>query len=352
MRQFGWAFLGLVSQAGFADAQPRSPTDDSVRFVVLGHIRGNKDGLSPRLGELVAKVRTLHPAFAVLTGDIIWGDVHKPVADPASIEREWNAVDSALAALGIPIYRVPGNHDISDIPSRDVWLRRYGSLPNKVVIGDIRLLLLSSAWIPADGDTRHNPFIRGFEMDSTHIRWLGQELSGPDSSRHTFAFMHHLLWWQPDDGRWWKEVHPILAKGGVRAVFSGDYGPLKFSTMERDRVRYYQSSIENPVLLGILQNRMSSRLLSAQFDNFFEVVVGKDRADVRVHTLSEISSGEFTPQRFRAIQSGGRTTPLRERIWGLIGTPPRLAALVGGVFAVFLAGFWVGRRRLGGRTVS
>lgn len=326
---------------------PVTAAADTTRFVVLGHIRGSAGKLSPKLDELLREVRDLRPAFVVLTGDIIWGDVHKRFAEPASIEREWDAVDSAVATLGVPVYRVPGNHDISDVPSRDVWIKRYGPLPNQVVVGDLRLLLVSSAWLPADGDTLHNPHIRGVDLDSAQVAWLAAELPKPGRHRMTMLFMHHLLWWEASDGRWWREVHPLLAKGGVTAVFSGDYGPLKFSTMTRDGVRYYQSSIEVPVDLGVLQDRISSRILSAQFDNFFEVVVTDDTAEVKVHTIAETSSNEFTPDRVRAINTPrpGPGESLATRVWRRIGTPPRLAALFGGLGAVFLTGYWLGRRR-------
>ena len=138
-------------------------------------------------------------------------------------------------------------------------------------------------------------------------------------------------------------------RGKVDAVFSGDYGPLKFSTKERDGVRYYQSSIEVPVALPLLQNRISSRLLSSQFDAFLEVRVAGPVADVAVHTVAEVSSGEFTPERWRSInEAPPRIDPLPTRVWRAVGSPKRLAVLVaglGGVFAVgWLAGA-AGRRR-------
>jgi hypothetical protein len=146
------------------------------------------------------------------------------------------------------------------------------------------------------------------------------------------------------DGRWWREIHPLLAAAGVRAVFSGDYGPLKFSTAERDGVRYYQSSIETPVGLAILQNRVASRVLSSQFDNFLEVAVAGPSVDVRVHPVAEVSSGEFTPDRYRAINDRVPAPPpsLLQR---LTASPKRLGLLVIGTLGLFAAGYLVGNRR-------
>ncbi len=128
---------------------------DTVGFVVLGHIRGDaRGGLHWRIDELLGEVRALEPAFAVLTGDMIWGDVQSEVTDSAGVVAEWEELDAALATLGIPVYRVPGNHDIAGLVTRDIYHERYGRLPQVIDIGGIRLLLLSSAWIPEDGDTR------------------------------------------------------------------------------------------------------------------------------------------------------------------------------------------------------
>ena len=52
---------------------------------------------------------------AVITGDMIWGDADLKASVPAHITAEWNAVDSALATLKVPVYRSPGNHDLAQL---------------------------------------------------------------------------------------------------------------------------------------------------------------------------------------------------------------------------------------------
>jgi hypothetical protein len=325
----------------------RSNDGPEVRFVVLGHIRGDQSGkTNPKLGELLAEVTALKPQFAVLTGDIIWGDYDAVPPNVERVNQQWEQVDAALNTLGIPVYRVPGNHDISSPGTRDVWLRRYGSLPRSESIAGIRLLLLSSTLIPEDGDQRSQPAIRGVDLDEKQVRWLETELAKP-SDEPTFAFTHHLLWWEADGGRWWTEVHPLLAKAGTKAVFSGDYGPLKFSTLNRDGVRYFQSSIETPVSLGMLQINFSSRVLSAQFDNFLEVIVRDGKSDVRVHPIGAITSGEFTPSRYNAIMKKDVPVSLWARLTDFVATPKRISALlIVGMALGFSAGWW-GRRSLG-----
>ncbi|MEZ4588657.1 MAG: metallophosphoesterase [Gemmatimonadales bacterium] len=341
------SMLGLaLALAGLAASPAEAQqTARSSRFVVLGHVRGDPNGLNPKLGELLQRARALNPDFAVLTGDIIWGDIQRPLTDPDTVEREWEQIDSAVATLGVPVYRVPGNHDIADLPSRDVYLRRYGALPKVVVEGSIRLILLNSAWMPEDGDdSSHALRVRGVDLDSAQRAWLEAELATDRGVDQTFVFLHHLLWWEPDDGRWWKEIHPLLARAGVTAVFTGDYGPLKFSALERDGVRYYQSSIEGPVSLELLRNRLPSRLLSAQLDSFIEVRVDGGSAEIFLHPVAELTSGEFTPERYRAINAPAPEPSRLERLWAAIGTPKRLGALAIGVLGLLGVGYLAGRR--------
>lgn len=96
-------------------------------FVALGHHRGDKDGPNPKLPEVLDKVRALKPAFLVLTGDIIIGGVEHNPAVPATVNKEWAYIDSATTTVGVPVYRVPGNHDIQDLTTRHIYWQRTAS---------------------------------------------------------------------------------------------------------------------------------------------------------------------------------------------------------------------------------
>ena len=322
-------------------AAQQGPAGSTYSFIVLGHLRGDKTGPNPKLPEVLAKVRRLKPAFVVLTGDAINGDAEHNPSVAATVLAEWTHLDSAIATLGVPVYRVPGNHEIQDLVTRDIYWKRYGKLPQAVTFGTTRLLLLSAVFTPADGDTSKMKDLRGVDLDTAQVRWLAAELAKPGYT-HTFAFLHHLLWWEPDSGAFWRDVHPLLAKAKVHALFSGDYGPLKFSTMTKDSVRYFQTSIEGSPSLTMLQRRLKSRLLSSQFDNFLEVTVTGPAVDVAVHTVAEVSSGFFTPQHYRAVDVAvqPKEPTQREKIWVVIGSPKRLVALFLGVLLLVGSGWW------------
>ncbi len=292
----------LAGALALAIAAPLgAPQDAPYTFVVLGHVRGGATGeLSPKLPELLQRVRAERPAFVVINGDLIWGDIDHNPARTEVLERQWTQLDSALATLGVPVYRTPGNHDISDLPSRDVWTRRYGPPAHVERIHGSRFIFVPSPWIPQDGDTRHNPFVRPTALDSLPLAWLQGVLRAPGEWPHSFVFMHHLFWWD-STASWYRDVHPLLGPAGVRWVFGGDLGPLKFSWVTRDSVRYVQSSMEAGTQLQTLRNLEKSRLLSSQFDTYLVVRVDGPAVDVAVRTFGEFSNPMFTPERYTAM---------------------------------------------------
>jgi len=308
---------------------PAPAAAQELRFAVLGHLRGDLSGPNPKLAEVLAEVGREHPDLVFLPGDMIWGDVNRDPVDSLLIERDWDRLDSALATVGAPAYRTPGNHDINDTVTRDIYVARYGRLPQMFDRGNSRFILLTSSWMPSAEDPGKHRYIRGKAIDQEQRAFLQAALADTAAFEHAFVFLHHLLWWDDDAGPWWQEVHPLLRGRKVAAVFSGDYGPMKFSHSVRDGVHYYQSSIEDTVSVAIQQALPSSWRLSSQFDNFLMVAVDGPAVDVTVHTVAETSSGAFTPARWKTISAGANRAPsLRRRVWDLIGSPKRLALLL------------------------
>jgi hypothetical protein len=287
--------IGLTPRG--ACAQERAADATGTRFVVLGHVRSEPDALlHPRLGELLDQVREIAPRFIVLSGDNIWGDFEsRPTpADGEWVLEQWVALDSALATLDVPVYRVPGNHDIHDSVTFGIYEKRYGRLPAVVDVGRTRLILLTTAWDEARPN-RHAA-IRGFgyHLDDAQKGFLRERLAEREQYDRAFVVMHHVLWWEPDDAPWWTEVHPILAEAGVEAVFTGDYGPVKFSHSVRDGVDYFQSGIAGNPSVGNRKNHEWDRLLARQFDNFLVVDIADGDVTYDVESTGEISSDHFT----------------------------------------------------------
>jgi hypothetical protein len=317
--------------------------EGSFSFVVLGHVRGDNNGQKGVLfDELLTEIDDLKPDLIFLTGDMIWGDVHQPLADKEAVKKDWKRLDAALEKFGVPVYRVPGNHDIHDPVTRDIYFSRYGELPQAVTFHNSRFILLNSTFVPeGDRPVLHKP-TRTKRLVTKQIDFIRKELSQRKHYEHVFLFMHHILWW-PEQASWWQNVHPLLVESNVRAVISGDFGPMKFSHMSRDGIDYIQTSIENIPNLGILRDLESSRLLSQQFDNFLYVKVNGPDITIDVKTVGEMSHGKFSPQQFRAVNEYDKPYKVKlNRIWSILRRSTLFEALIVIVCGVFLLGVITG----------
>jgi hypothetical protein len=314
-------------------------------FVVLGHVRGNDDGeMQPLLDPLLAKVRKRKPDMIFLTGDMIYGGLGRNHHRADIISQDWERLDAALAIVGVPVHRVPGNHDIHDPMTRDIYFERYGKLPQAFTYRGNRFLLLNSSYVPEGNETPRRmrgrqPYLRGKQLDGEQIDFLRKEISGAPRYDNVFLFMHHLLWDNDEQAVWWREAHPLLVGRNVRAVFAGDVGPRKFSHMKRDEIDYVQSSIAD-IQMEYLRRDWRHRMIAQQFDNYLYVTVNGLEVDIEVQTIGEFSSGQFTPESWREMHRSEppEEKPFLARVWELIGSPRRLIAITSVMVICFLGG--------------
>ena len=91
-----------------------------LRFAVIG----DHTGLArPGVFEQgLRQVSWLQPDFILSVGDLIEGYTE----DRVEIARQWAAVDTAIAATGLPFIHTPGNHDIDNAETLDAWRERRG----------------------------------------------------------------------------------------------------------------------------------------------------------------------------------------------------------------------------------
>jgi hypothetical protein len=375
----GSALAGLALSLGFS--RPVAAQDSASRFTfaVVGHVRGNSDPeLYPRLDEVVAELKRLKPDLLFLTGDIIWGSIPKALTDRKAVIAQWEKVDAKLAPLGIPIYRVPGNHDIHDPVTRDVFFERYGALPRAVDFRGSRFLLLNTTFTPTGNAPvpSAQKLTKTLRLDSLQRQFVQDALTQSPAT-NTFLVMHHVLWFEEDDP-WWAEVHPSLVKRGVRGVFSGDLGPAMYTHLVRDSIDYFRATLNamvdkptaaaTPVSLirtvavrelrvrrggrrlGALSGPDGGgpelrRLLPARWRQAFGP--GRDPGKLydpsayRAPAVDEESEG---PTKGKA--AGPPPSPtIVQRLWSAVGSPKRLAALFLLIAVVFAGGFLAGRAR-------
>lgn len=191
----------------------------------FGMFTDNKDFAqeSANFEFAVASINRLHPAFVVITGDLV-----NKVGDAAQI-HEFKRI-LAKVNPGIPVYNVPGNHDVGNVPTPEIvadYTNRFG--PDHYVFRynhDFFGIVLDSSLI----------------QDSTNVtvladeqeRWLKAELESArkEGLKHIAVFQHHSWFLKfPDEPDQYfnlpraarERYLDLFHRYGVKYVFCGHY---------------------------------------------------------------------------------------------------------------------------------
>jgi serine/threonine-protein phosphatase CPPED1 len=171
---------------------------------------------------VVANINRLKPRFVVICGDLInkVGDA----TQTAEYLRITAKIDSA-----IPVYAVPGNHDVGNEPTPETlayYRQHFGRDYYSFVQGSVYGVVLNSALVSAPGKVE----AAAAEQEA----WLKAELAKAQSAgaRHIVVFQHHSWFLERADEPTQYFNIPVesrvrdldLLKGaGVRYVFAGHY---------------------------------------------------------------------------------------------------------------------------------
>jgi serine/threonine-protein phosphatase CPPED1 len=170
----------------------------------------------------VATMNRWRPAFVVITGDLVnkAGDVQQI----AEYRRITAKLDRA-----IPLYSVPGNHDVENDPtpaSVEAYVRHIGPDHYSFRSGSLAGIVLNSTLI-------HTP-AKAAALYEAQLTWLRAELARLKSTgaRHLVVFQHHP-WFlaDPDEADQYfniplerRGVHlSMFREAGVKYLFSGHY---------------------------------------------------------------------------------------------------------------------------------
>jgi 3',5'-cyclic AMP phosphodiesterase CpdA len=129
----------------------------------------------------VAAVNRLKPGFVIVLGDL----VNIP-GDAAQI-REYLRISGTIDP-SIPVYHVPGNHDVGNEPTPEslaAYRKDFGRDYYSFSAGPVRAIVLNSTLI-------HSPQNATREYDEQD-RWLRAELerAAQSSAKHIIVFQHH-----------------------------------------------------------------------------------------------------------------------------------------------------------------
>jgi hypothetical protein len=258
-----------------------APQTDSFRFVLLGDRTGEAQ---PGVWEQVwRETAAQKPAFVLTVGDTIQG------TDDATAEEQWKEVDGTLRPYrGIPLYLVPGNHDVWSPASEKLYVKHSGHpLHYSFDHRNAHFTIL---------DNSRSDALPAEEMD-----FLEKDLSGHADAAVKFVVFHRPSWivnvalGNPEF-----PLQKFAMKFGVHYMIVGHVHQLIHADL--DGVTY----LSMPSAGGHL--RLSGRYQDGWFFGYAVVEVREHDAVFEIHELKP-PHGE------------GRTTSLAD--WGKVGLIPK-----------------------------
>ena len=232
--------------------EPILEREDSFSFIVWGHPRGPRWSDPPtHAKEIVDRLKELKPDLLIVTGDAIEGMLRQQ-PNPDSINTAWDLFDHVVQQAGIPVHIAPGNHDVNNPVTRDIFLERYPKTPYAFTHKGTRFVILDTVGLDpqSQGETKYFPGWEGVSwyagaipFDENQLNFIRNEISKQNQFNHMFFFMHHTLPWAESDGFWSQEIHPLLPHGKTRAVFSGNPAFGKYAYLKKDGITYIQHAV-------------------------------------------------------------------------------------------------------------
>lgn len=282
--------------------------EDLFSFVVWGHPRGATDGSPPLyFDEILSRISELDPDLLIITGDIVSGGASrsKPL-NPDLILSDWEYFDDNVEKLGIPVFRTPGNHDVNNFTTRDIYLKRYRKPPYAITFNESRFIFLDSVGIDQrKNDNSRYWYFLGLPFDESQINFVKKEITNQGNYKHIFFFWHHTRFWSDPNSSWWKDVHPLLKNGKTRAIFTGD-PEKKYLYENHDGINYIASALfETPEIKWFTTHpeTKSGWDTFKQLDNFQYVKVKNNSVIIQPIVVGSKENKGLSPRYWTKIKS-------------------------------------------------
>ncbi len=226
----------------YSKTQPRAVSvvdkiDGNFTFVHLtdfhiGDIRGFKENVRETIGWKAAKkcveeINLLHPDFAVITGDVVFGQLY-----PFEYSVEYPEFYRILQTFDVPTFLCPGNHDGYVQTFQDgftLWQKYFGPLYYSFDYGKSHFVMANSydwPWISRFGIS-YLVFNWGGYIGEEQMSWIENDLKESDAEMKIIALHHNPLWDTRNDsllhngyvGR--EKLLSLIGEYGVDAILDG-----------------------------------------------------------------------------------------------------------------------------------
>lgn len=271
--------------AGLLVLVPALAASSPLRFAVIGDRTG---GAQPGIYEqVVAEIEQEKPEFVIAVGDQIEGYTE----DTVKLNAQWQEYKAIVSGLSMPLYLIPGNHDIATSGHLQPYVANAGQPYYSFDREGMHFVVLdASRWESSD------------RLPSEQLDWLAADLVKEADAKYTFVFYHRPYWDGTTNAGKPDTLHKLFVRHGVDAVFAGHYH--RYSSGEYDGIKYTvvgsSGGGAEPGPTGILYHHLFVEADSSGI-TMTPVLLGGERrrwddvtdADIRSKARSELGGFRF-----------------------------------------------------------
>jgi 3',5'-cyclic AMP phosphodiesterase CpdA len=223
-RLFGFVVIAVALSGSLVAQEGRQPFFIQLSDPQFGAFTADRDFAQETANYefAVANINRLHPDFVVICGDLI-----NKTGDPQQTAEYFRI--TAKIDSSIPVYAVPGNHDVGNEPTAETlaqYRKTFGPDYYSFRRGGIYGIVLDSSLISAPGKAQ--------TAADEQEKWLKSELQKARASgeRQIVVFQHHSWFLEnPSEPAQYFNIPleqrhrylDLLKSAGVRYVFAGHY---------------------------------------------------------------------------------------------------------------------------------
>ncbi len=177
-----------------------------VRFAIIGdRTGGHEPGIH---GQIVQEIERLKPDFVITVGDMIEGYDD----DTARVHNEWDEYLEIIKPLSMPIYYVPGNHDIWSDLSYEIYRERVAEPNYSFDCGGIHITIMENG-----------RWDKSAQYPEEYLAWIADDLAASQDAAYRLVFVHKPFWEETVSYGRPDTLHSILKAHHVDAVITGHY---------------------------------------------------------------------------------------------------------------------------------
>ncbi len=211
--------------------------EDSFIFGIIADRAGGNPIIGwPYFEQAIRDMNVLHPDFVFMPGDLIDGYSHKqgPEGVAEDFNEQFDLFTHFANKLEMPLYCVPGNHDLPAQKMIAPYLERFGRLWYSFDYRGVHFIALNTEAKPGDG---HN-------FTEEQVQWAISDIAASKDTRHTVVFMHNPAWHRkrPENLMYcqWLRIEDAL-RGRKYTVIAGHTHRLS-TTIRNGRPYYIMAS--------------------------------------------------------------------------------------------------------------